>query len=531
MRFFVWCWPISALLLVLVIVLAAPTAPVHGQAAAPAQTLLLTFKQLGSDAPLANQGIWVLDRGLSGNTRQKITTDAKGQASLTGSASQDLRLFASGRFFIPYSWSRVNAANWSAGEKVVYARTMATITLTGTVTAKDGKAANNGMVEFAPLDVQEDGSFVSYERTYVANCDDHGAYEIELPAGYYDYWGTWADKSSEDWDSWFQLKRGQGIFQSATQDMTLTLQPIIEGSVIDGRTGGPIDARVDLVSTEHLSQKRLKMISDSEDEKSHLGVFRDRLHLIDQNDFSIIVRAADSSQAIRVYPNLNLAKALKLGPLKLYDKSESTLKVSLVTKSQKFPLVPGSIRILPSGSIEAPAAMREELLLLGYLDGEGEVLFSGLPKGTYAVYTNGGQDLLGDITITGKPQVEAFEYDLSFIYGKLEYPDGTPVKMAEFQIQAFDSSGAEYPLRIQDALRNPWLARKGMYMAGLGPSEIRYVFTFGAPAKDAETLPWDESPTEMYYISEPITIRTDEHRVQKHDIKLKINPTPKSRDD
>ncbi|MCA8938872.1 MAG: hypothetical protein KDB07_03655 [Planctomycetes bacterium] len=493
--------------------------------------LTISLKELGKETPIPDATLWLLERRDEGHKRHKLRMDAKGQVKVEVDPKGDYRIFGSGKWFVPFSWSRITKTDIEAKAKTVLARTNELITIRGKLSAKVGMPLSRARVVFVPLDRLEDGTFTSYHRPDVANTDSEGNYEIQIPAGYYDYYARWTLRGEESWDPWIAIRRGQGVFESATVDLELEEQPEISGEVIDDRSGERIYARIDLVTNDTLRQPRLSFETDylDDDERAQgVGLFRDHLTDIDPQDFTLVVRSARTSNAIHVYQNMSVEKVLKQKTFKLFDRSLSQLSVEVVTKDKGFPLVPGNLMLAPVGVVEAPGDLRPDLELHGGVDDKGVAEFWGAPKGHYGLYHGAREPLLlQDVHLTGGKQSVRCEIEMTYLYGKLSYPDGSAVKHADCTITAMDAEGNRFDYSRQvSCFRNTWMAAKGWYMIPL-VTGYGYEITFGAPVASANEVPWNLDPVDMAFHREKIIIKHTESGGIEKDIALIKNPNPK----
>jgi hypothetical protein len=512
------------------------------------KVVVATLKMLGSDKPLADFKLLVLYKKPDG-TNHNLTglTDDKGQLRIEiNEMPSELRVFAYGDFMIPEGWSNVplSRMKFEAPEQwELQARPLKRVKISGTIKI-DGldKKAERANVAFAPLDVAQDGSFSMFDEPRGTLTDDDGNYEIELPTGYYQVWSYWADRSTDDWTGYIKVESKAGIFEDKVINLSLTKGPVIEGRVIDGRTGEGVAASINLYTNQYLRQLRNFTADgefpdeegpDGEEIKWPVGTFKFQAWMIDPNDFSVVIRPAGSEQVMRVISGLKLADIVgKKLSWDLYSKDMRTVDVKVVTHVKDVPVNNLDMNLLPI-KIDVPQHLQQSYTASGYTGDDGVVRYMGLATGTYEVYGARGSMFLGQITV-GKEQAQeqTVKFEIPFAFGQVKLADGTVCKNLEVFVWITNKAGQQYGPYPSDAFKdNPILRKAGTVFVPLLSRGSTFRLKFCA-MKDGAEFGEDDwiRYTDFPLATEDMVITVDGEKCWDVDLTLKANPDFKPKD-
>ncbi len=497
-------------------------------AAGETRDVALTFKMLGSNAPLAKFSFVVLiptDKGFARTTKE---TGDDGRCTITVPKDVEARLYACGDYFIPASWATIRKDMTQAD---VFVRPLKRVRASGKAVSADGKALPAASVTFAPLDQLPDGTMTPHEVPYVTICDPRGAYELDVPAGFYQVWASWNDVSSDVSTAYFTLERRVDIFSDLKLDLKLPQSPRMKGRVLDGRTGKPMSCILDLYS--HAWLKQVSIFTGDETGWNDLptGVFDTQARTVDTSGFAVVLREAGVGNAVRVYPGMDIDKLNASGDLVLYDTDAGKLDCKLVTADKEFPVAGMDLDVLPSGQMKVPPFLHEALTLSEYTDDGGAVSFWGLPEGRYTLYCMEGEVLLGEFAVSGKPQALTAKLAVPFAYGTITYPDGTACTKSVVEVTFKLADGKEGRPMTFDAFRNRKLAGEGKFFVPFRWDDASYTLRFWAPDQNAKELPFVLNVEEFPFMSEAITVTPDGPKGYEKTIKLAANPKAKKEEE
>ncbi|MCA8913952.1 MAG: hypothetical protein KDB90_00970 [Planctomycetes bacterium] len=504
------------------------------------KVILATLKMLGSDKPLGDFKLLVLYKQAD-DSNHNLTgiTDDKGQLRIEiFEAPKEVRVFAYGDFMIPEGWSNIPIANMKfegIEEWALQVRPLKRVKISGTVKIEgNDRKAERANVAFAPLDVAQDGSFSLFDEPHSTLTDDDGNYEIELPTGYYQVWSYWADRSTDDWTGFIKVEEKAGIFEDKVINLTLAKGPMIEGQVIDGRTGEGVAASINLYTNQYLRQLR-NFTSDGEfpDEEGPngeeifwpVGTFRFQAWMIDPNDFSVVIRPAGSEQVMRVLDGLKLSDVVgKKLKWDLYSKDMRTVDVKVVTHVKDVPVNNLDMNLLPR-QIDVPQHLQQSYTASGYTDNDGIVRYMGLATGTYEVYGARGSVFLGQITVTKEQsQEQTVKFEIPFAFGTVKVGEEVCKHMEVF-VWITNKAGQSFGPYPSDAFKdNPTLQEKGTVFVPLlsRGSTFRLKFCAMEGGKEFSEDDWVRY-TDFPLASEDLVITVDDEKCWDVDLTLKKN--------
>jgi hypothetical protein len=506
-----------------------------------------TLKALGSND--SKPGFKLLVVGKT-NNRESIRstgkTDDKGVLRIQ--LKQDfnqLRVYAFGEFVIPDAWSNVPLQKlrrthnqelaWEA-----FVRPLQDVKVTGTVTMGDAEAARRAYVYFAPLDVKSTGESQVFDSPYTAYVDEDGNYEQVIPTGYYQVWCTYHDRSDDVTRTFFALVHQFDLFSVARLDLKLEESPVIEGKVVDARTGKGIAARVDAYSNRYL--KRVHMgTSDGEfadefgpngEEIFHpVGTFKEPMYGLDPDNFMVIIRPIGKDNVIRTITGLSIDKLKdKKFVWELYTEDSSRVEVNLKTAGGNVPVFEIGIGFVPV-KIDIPIHLKGEYRANAMTDEDGTVKMLGLASGTYEVF-GASAFMLGTIEV--KPGTAVQMYDLILkiphITGKVTLPDGTVCTNLLAEVKVVDRG--LYPSYMNPWRRNSKLQEKGQIFIPLDALDISVEVRFMA-MKDGAKFAEDDwmDFKDFHLITDKKTIKVVAETCYPVELTLKANPEYKKRED
>ncbi|MCB9894438.1 MAG: hypothetical protein H6839_08310 [Planctomycetes bacterium] len=504
------------------------------------KVVVATLKMLGSDKPLGDFKLLVLYKsGDDKNHNLTGLTDAQGQLRIEiNEMPKELRVFAYGDFMIPEGWSNIPISTLKfEGEEpwALQVRPLKRVKIQGAIRI-DGteRKAERANVAFAPLDVAQDGSFSLFDEPRSTLTDDDGNYEIELPTGYYQVWSYWADRSTDDWTGFIKVEEKAGIFEDKVINLTLTKGPMIEGRVIDGRTGEGVAASINLYTNQYLRQLR-NFTSDGEfpDEEGPngeeiiwpVGTFKFQAWMIDPNDFTVVIRPAGNEQVMRVIDGLKLSDVVgKKLEWDLYSKDMRTVDVKVVTHEKDVPVNNLDMNLLPR-QLDVPQHLQQSYTASGYTGDDGVVRYMGLATGRYEVYGARGSVFLGEITVTKEAlQQQTVKFEIPFAFGKVKLGEDVCKHMEVF-VWITNKAGQSFGPYPSDAFKdNPTLREKGTVFVPLlsRGSTFRLKFCAMEDGKEFGENDWVRY-TDFPLATEDLVITVDDEKCWDVDLTLKKN--------
>jgi hypothetical protein len=518
-----------------------------GEGAAAKGSVLCTLTMLGSDRLLADFKLLVLfKKADDSNHTLTGVTDDKGQLKIDiFEMPKELRVFAYGDFTIPEGWSNVPVSTMKFAEVEKWSlqvRPLKRIKVSGQIKI-DGvtKAAERANVAFAPLDVGQDGSSRLFDEPRSVLTDEEGKYEIELPTGYYQVWSYWADRDSDDWTGYISVQKKSGLFDDAVVDLTLKLGAHIEGQVIDGRTGEGVAASINLYTNQYLRQLR-NFTADGEfpDEEIDgkeifwpVGTFKFQAWMVDQDDFTVVIRPAGNEQVMKVISGLKMSDLVgKKIKWELYSNDMRTVDVKIVTHEHDLPVNQLDINLLPL-KIDVPEHLAQSYTASGFTDDTGTVRFAGLATGTYEVYGARGSTMLGVLTVTKEQNQNAtLKFEIPFAFGKVKLEGGEVCKNLMVFVWLTNSAGQTYGPFDSSAFKdNPNLQKDGKVFVPLLSKGSTFKLRFAAMDKGREFTE-DEWITMEHFqlVTDEMVIKVDAEKAYELDLTLKPNPDYKPKD-
>lgn len=457
--------------------------------------------------------------------RGRLVTDDQGKYSLGVPAGATVRIFSTGEWLVPPSWSRVRLTEQGEGvpntaTHDLWLRSHKPIEVTGQVTLPNGGNVSGAQVVLAPLDLMPDGSLLPVSPPFQFNLGSSGTWKVDIPAGIYDAWALWSDRDTDDWSRYYAQARRVEVYQKRSIDLAMRQQGRIRGKVLDASSeDAPAEATVELFTHAYLRQ--LKMFTgDATDSGGELppGVFEDQLSTIDSSDFTIVVCPAAGRDAVLVVPGMSMERFSKAPVLRLRDAANGKLTLTYRTKDRAIPLNL-SIQVQPLGEVAAPMFVRHHLSLVAEAGEDGVMTFWGLPKGRYAMYAQEGGVVLGEIDVTGGIQSATVELDAPFATGKITYPDGTPCTNASVWVMVPQKEGRERVVSYR-AFENIHLKNGGKYYAPLFFADGDCEIVFAAAAGNGE-VGWGDTPDTLPFITDPIKLSPSGKGAIDLDVKLK----------
>jgi len=449
---------------------------------------------------------------------------------------------------IPEGWSNIPLGKLKpAGEDTDWAvqvRPLRAVKIKGTISVAGMESKpERASVNFAPLDVDQDGNVRMFDEPRNTLTDKKGQYELQLPSGYYKVWAYWADRSTDDWTGYVKVTGQQGIFEDTTVDLTLDLGPTLEGRIIDGRTGEGVAASINLYTNQYLRQLRIftsdgKFPSetgpDGEEIVTPIGTFKKQIFMVDPNDFTVVIRPAGSEQVLRVLDNVKLEDfAGKKVEWKLYSDDMRIVDVKVTTQEPGMPVNQLDVNLLPL-QIDVPPHLQQSYTASGMTQDDGVVRFMGLATGTYEVYGARGSTLLGQIEVTAdKDQEHKVVFEIPFVYGQIKLEDGTVCKHVEVFVWMTNKAGQEFGPYPSDAFKdNPNLRETGTVFAPLlsNGSTFRIRFVAMEGGREFGLDDW-VTIKDFPLATEDTVIKVDSEKAWKLDLTLKANPDYKPKEE
>lgn len=513
-------------------------------------TVQVTVRMIGSEKPLTGFKLLAMAKNADGSSVSKTGfTDDKGHFDIKLHAKPaELRVFAYGDFTIPEGWSNIPLGKLELGDKpaewAVEVRPLRLVKVSGTITVNglDTKP-ERGNIAFAPLDVAQDGAVRMFDEPRNTLTDDDGKYEIELPSGYYKVWCYWADRSTDDWTGYVKVTGRQGIFADTTLDLQLEKGPMLEGRVVDARTGKGIAASINLYTNQYLRQLRIfssdgKFANETTPEGEEIiwpiGTFKKQIFMVDPNDFTVVIRPAGSEQILRVIDNVKLADIVgKQVTWELYTEDMRTVDVKVTTQAPGLPVNELDINLLPL-QIDVPPHLQQSYTASGVTQNDGVIRFMGLATGTYEVYGSRGSMFLGKLVITeAQSQSASMIFEIPFAYGQIKLPDGELCRNLEVFVWLTNKAGQEFGPYPSSAFKdNPELQKVGTVFVPLLSHGSTFRFRFAAMADGAKFEDRDWVTIKDFLLAtEDTVIEVDGEKAWEVKLDLKPNPDFKPKED
>lgn len=518
--FCIFCTMLAALLALMLMLTPSPAVAQEGKPSANVEfgvgekvvgELACRVLMLGTDAPQPGFKLLAMAKYADRtNPTREILTDDKGAFTVKfKERPQEFRIFAFGSFFVPDAWSNVPVANMKFEKPETWdvrIRPMRPVTVSGTVRiVPGGKTARAANVVLAALDVDADGTSRVFDQPYRTMSNDDGTYSLDVPSGYYMMWAYWWDRDLKDWPGYIKVLRKVEVFADKTVALDMSESPTIRGKVIDARTGQGIAANIDLFSNQYLSFRNIRTadgrFSDEypEDGKEvfwPVGTFRKQFWMVDPDNFTAVIRPAETKAVLKIVPNLKLADlAGREVRWELYGSDMPVLDVQVTTHKHDIPVNEIDVQLLPK-DVEIPDALKLSLEAGSVTDAQGKLRFVGLPRGQYEVYVNGGSSFLGKVKIDGGAQSANFKFAIPFAFGEVRVPfearravpfgvvnlKGTRVSrdMKVF-ISMTDGEGRSYDPAPNDPFyHNSYLRRRGTVFVPLLRGNATFKVSFAA---------------------------------------------------
>lgn len=513
-----------------------------------AKVIVAGLTMLGSDKPQADFKLLVLYKDAE-DKNHTLTgfTDDKGQLRIEiFQMPKELRVFAFGDFTIPEAWSNIPVSTMKFEKEEAWSlqvRPLRNVKVSGKITLEGlNKPADRANIAFAPLDVAQDGSFRLFDEPRGVLATDEGSYEIELPAGYYQVWAYWADRSSDDWTGYIKVGGKTGIFDDMKLDLALVKGPYIEGQVVDGRTGKGVAASINFYTNQYLRQLRM-FTSDGEfpDEEGPngeeifwpVGTFKFQAWMIDPNDFSVVIKPAGSEQVMKVISGLKMSDLVgKKIRWELYSDDMRVVDVTVTTHVKNVPVNNLDINLLPL-QIDVPQHLQQSYTASGYTDDNGVVRFMGLASGNYEVYGARGSTFLGQIKIGPElQQAPQVKFEIPFAYGQVKLENGEVCKNLEVFVWITNKAGQEFGPYPSNAFKdNPALQKDGYVFVPLlsRGSTFRIKFAAMEGGKEFTDQDW-VTIKDFPLVTEAMVITVDEEKCWDVDLGLKANTDYEAKD-
>jgi hypothetical protein len=507
-----------------------------------AKVVVASLTMLGSDKPQPDFKLLLLYKDAE-DKNHTLTgfTDDKGQLRIEIYAMpKELRVFAFGDFTIPEAWSNIPVSTLKFEREEAWSlqvRPLRNVKVSGKLSIVGlNKPADRANIAFAPLDVAQDGSFRLFDEPRGVLATDDGSYEIELPAGYYQIWTYWADRSSDDWAGYIKVQGKTGIFDDLQLDLALEKGAYIEGQVVDGRTGEGVAASINFYSNQYLRQLRM-FTSDGEfpDEEGPdgkeifwpVGTFKLQAWMIDPEDFTVVIKPAGSEQVMKVIPNLKMSDLVgKKIRWELYSDDMRVVDVTVTTHVKSVPVNDLDINLLPL-RIDVPQHLQQSYTASGYTDDNGVVRFMGLATGSYEVYGARGSTFLGQLIVGPElKQAPQVKFEIPFAYGMVKLADGEPCKNLEVFVWITNKAGQEFGPYPSNAFKdNPALQKEGKVFVPLlsHGSTFRIKFAAMESGRAFEDREW-VTIKDFPLVTEAMVITVEEEKCWDVDLSLQSNP-------
>lgn len=507
-----------------------------------AKVVVASLTMLGSDKPQPDFKLLLLYKDAE-DKNHTLTgfTDDKGQLRIEIYAMpKELRVFAFGDFTIPEAWSNIPVSTLKFEREEAWSlqvRPLRNVKVSGKLSIVGlKKPADRANIAFAPLDVAQDGSFRLFDEPRGVLATDDGSYEIELPAGYYQIWTYWADRSSDDWAGYIKVQGKTGIFDDLQLDLALEKGAYIEGQVVDGRTGEGVAASINFYSNQYLRQLRM-FTSDGEfpDEEGPdgkeifwpVGTFKLQAWMIDPEDFTVVIKPAGSEQVMKVIPNLKMSDLVgKKIRWELYSDDMRVVDVTVTTHVKSVPVNDLDINLLPL-RIDVPQHLQQSYTASGYTDDNGVVRFMGLATGSYEVYGARGSTFLGQLIVGPElKQAPQVKFEIPFAYGMVKLADGEPCKNLEVFVWITNKAGQEFGPYPSNAFKdNPALQKEGKVFVPLlsHGSTFRIKFAAMEGGRAFEDREW-ATIKDFPLVTEAMVITVEEEKCWDVDLSLQSNP-------
>ena len=496
-----------------------------------------TVAALGSNEALKNFRLLALAK-LDDNTNltADLTSSDKGAYRVElGKRVVQLRVYAYGDFVIPDGWSTVPLSTFKFEKTETWdlrVRPNVPVVLKGRVTIAGSKGpAGLGNVYLAPLDVRQDGSVHVFDAPSQVRADEDGAYQFEVPSGYYRLWAVWADRSVREWPHYIGIESRVELFADKEMNVVVKLGPQVEGKVTDARDGTGVPGRIDLYTNAFLKQLNNTTadgdLPDEEDENGKsiiwpAGTFKFRVYNIDTEDFAAVVRPRSNQSVLRVITGLKMSELEgKKLDWKLFTEDQITLDLRIQTADKKLPLFNLDVS-LEASRLDDPkmSHLRSVFQFSGATDENGWVRFMGLAPGKYSVYCEQGSVLLGEISVTARNrQSVALDYSIPFAVGKVSFPDGTPCTSAMCLINIDAPQRGKLGPYFWDCFRNKLLRDQGLAMLPLNIHGATFKLQFFAN-ESGKAIPEDWTPSDFPLKTPEVTFAISAEKAYEFDLKL-----------
>lgn len=513
-----------------------------------AKVIVASLTMLGSDKPQADFKLLLLYKDAE-DRNHTLTgfTDDKGQLRIEiYTMPKELRVFAFGDFTIPEAWSNIPISTMKFAKEEPWAlqvRPLRNVKVSGKITVAGlNRPADRGNIAFAPLDVAQDGSFRLFDEPRGVLATDDGNYEIELPAGYYQVWAYWADRSSDDWTGYINVQGKTGIFDDLKLDLSLEKGAHIEGQVVDGRTGEGVAASINFYSNQYLRQLRMFTSNgefpdeegpDGEEVFWPVGTFRFQAWMIDPEDFTVVIKPAGSEQVMKVIPNLKISDLVgRKIRWELYSEDMRVVDVTVTTHVKNVPVNNLDINLLPL-QIDVPQHLQQSYTASGYTDDHGVVRFMGLATGSYEVYGARGSTFLGQIRIGPElQQAPQVKFEIPFAYGQVKLASGEVCKHLEVFVWITNKAGQEFGPYPSNAFKdNPVLQKDGYVFVPLlsHGSTFRIQFAAMEGGREFADREW-VTIKDFPLVTEAMVVTVEDEKCWDVDLNLKANADYEAKD-
>lgn len=506
-------------------------------------------RMLGAETPVADFKLLLTAKDARNNVANAtVFTDKDGSYRVTLKTKLSyLRLAAFGEYVVPDGWASVPLHNFKfdSAEKTeawdVRVRPLRDVRVSGRLKIADSTLVpGRAQVAFAPLDVAQDGTTRMFDAPFTYWSDDQGGFVATLPTGYYEVWSHYADRAGSEWIGYVGMLGKVEVFDDRSLELTLERGPMVQGKVIDARTGKGIAARIDLHTNAYMRQMHLSSSDglipmdygpDGEEIIWPIGEFKFQAYQVDPRNVTVVIRPSGSERDLRVIPDVDLTKAAQPLEWKLYTEDMNTVEVTLTTHEADLPIYNVDVRLTPS-KLNVPAHIQSNFTAAGSTDAKGQVAFRGLADGEYEAYALMGEALLGTVTLTkAKQQAVQLKFKMPFAHGQVKTEAGEVCKNMMAFIWISYEDGREYGPLIHDAFKNSeTLRERGTFLVPLsvpGVKKVTFKVVFGAfeggrAFRDDEWLKLKDFPL----ATEPVTFEVEIEKlpVFKSDLTLKANP-------
>lgn len=484
--------------------------------------LKLRVLTLGDQTPLSKVNLYVLVKTSRLLDRRFCTSNDQGVIDLHVPGDALVHCFGTGSYEVPRGFAQVKLQGRDLSHDLQL-RSTTPVKVHGTISVEKGKKPSRAYVYASPLDVRPGGNLLSVDAPFQVMVGEGGTYAMSLPQGYYHIWGRWSDMQDDNYQVYFGQQREVLLVKDTAVDLVLKPGPEIRGLMIDASTGQKIGGSLRLYTDEYMVQKGIYAGDGSALTDDPIGEFRTKLGTIDPENFTVIAKDGNRSNALTILSGMSVERLNALPFISIRDPAQGRLDVQFVTSDLQLPVEPLSVSIAPSGPVAAPSAVREELELLDITTGNnGKVTFWGLPKGRYSVYTN-SNILMKEFEITDTLQELRVEVPMPFITGRVVYPDGSECTQARYRLHFLTPEGEEGYPQAGDLFANAALKPTKRFMLPLVGPGLRNAVLVGAPAPGGD-IPWSAGAAGLPYISDEIVIESSAAKGYEMTIQLKPNP-------